>query len=66
MNFSELYEIGSNILELLDKVNELLCMKMLVLKTDRSKEFFFIGNTFDDTCVEISETLYDFLKRRNK
>ena len=66
MTFNELYEIGSNMLDLLDAVAELLNMKMIVLKTDRSKEYFFIGNAFDKTCVEISKTLYDFLKGRNK
>ena len=62
MTFKEIYELGENMLDLLDTLDALLNMRILVLKEDGM--FRYIGNEFHDSYVRISESLYNYLKNR--
>ena len=62
MTFKEIYELGANMLDLLDTIDALLNMNILVLKEDGI--YRYIGNEFHDSYVRISLSLYEYLKNR--
>ena len=62
MTFQEIYELGANMLNLLDMLDTLLNKDILILKEDGIHRF--IGTGFRGSWVRIPLSLYDYLKNR--